>query len=138
MTRESTLMIYKGYTGALEIDEDSGELFGTVLGTRDVIAFVGKTVEEARKSLQESVDCYIEHCAATGKEPDRPFSGKFNVRISSEAHRELAEIAHARKQSQNDVVIEALDRFLTANRVTEPAAPERVKTKKRRRASKMV
>ena len=69
-------MTYKGYTGALEIDEDSGELFGTVLGTRDIITFVGKTVEEARKSLQESVNFYLERCAATGKEPDRPFSGQ--------------------------------------------------------------
>jgi predicted HicB family RNase H-like nuclease len=102
-------MTYKGYTGVLEIDEDSGELFGTVLGTRDVITFVGKTVDEARKSLEESVDFYLERCAATGKDPDRPFSGRFNVRISSETHRALAEIAHSRKVSLNDLVAGALD-----------------------------
>src|SRR4051794_27354731 len=106
MTQESIQMIYKGYTGALEIDEDTGELFGMVLGTRDLITFVGKTVEEARKSLEDSVDVYLEHCAATGKEPDRPFSGKFNVRITPEIHRGLAEMAHARKQSLNDIVVE--------------------------------
>ena len=131
-------MTYKGYTGALEVDEDSGGLFGTVLGTRDVITFVGKTVEEARKSLQESVDFYLEHCAATGKEPDRPFTGKFNVRISSEAHRELEELAHTWKVDLNDVVVEALDRFVAANRAAEPRAPEPVKAPKRRRASKAV
>ena len=109
-------MTYQGYTGALEVDEDSGGLFGTVLGTRDVITFVGKTVEEASQSFQESVDFYLERCAATGNEPDRPFSGKFNARISSEAHRELAEIAHTRRQSLNDVVVETIDRFLAASR----------------------
>ena len=131
-------MTYKGYTGALEIDEDSGGLFGTVLGTRDIITFVGKTVEEARKSLAESVDCYLEHCASLGKEPDRPFSGKFNVQISSEAHRELAELAHGWKVNLNDVVVEALDRFVAANRPVELRAPEPAKTSKPRRASKAI
>jgi predicted HicB family RNase H-like nuclease len=130
-------MTYKGYTGALEVDEDSGILFGTVLGTRDIITFVGNTIEEARKSLQESVDFYLERCAATGKEPDRPFTGKFNVRISSEAHRELAELAHLWKLSLNDVVAEALNRFVDANRPLELKATEPVaKPKQRRKANR--
>jgi predicted HicB family RNase H-like nuclease len=130
-------MIYKGYTGAIEVDEDSGILFGTVLGTRDIITFVGNTVEEARQSLADSVECYLEHCSSLGKEPDQPFTGNVNVRISSEAHRELDELAHAWKVSLNDVVAEALDRFLAANqparaRLPKPAA----KPKRRRKASK--
>jgi predicted HicB family RNase H-like nuclease len=130
-------MIYKGYTGAIEVDEDSGILFGTVLGTRDIITFVGNTVEEARKSLQESVDFYLERCVATGKEPDQPFTGKFNVRISSEAHCELAELAHTWKVSLNDVVAEALDQFLAANRPARARLPKPVaKPKRRRKASK--
>ena len=130
-------MIYKGYTGAIEVDEDSGILFGTVLGTRDIITFVGNTVEEARKSLQESVDFYLERCAATGKEPDRPFTGDFKVRISSEVHRELAELAHGWKVSLNDVVAEALDRFIAANRPARARLPKpAAKPKRRRKTSK--
>jgi predicted HicB family RNase H-like nuclease len=132
-------MIYKGYTGAIEVDEDSGGLFGIVLGTRDTITFVGKTVEEARKSLQESVDCYLEHCASMGKEPDQPFSGKFHVHISSQTHRELAELAHGWKVNLNDVVAEALDRFVASNRPVELKATGPVKTpRQRRKTSKAV
>jgi predicted HicB family RNase H-like nuclease len=131
--RESIQMIYKGYTGVLEVEEDSDGLFGIVLGTRDTITFVGQTVEEARKSFQESVDCYLEHCASMGKEPDRPFTGRFNVQISSEAHRELEELAHMWKVNLNDVVIEALDRFIAANRPVKYKPIEPVKAPKRRR-----
>ncbi len=132
-------MIYKGYTGAIEVDEDSGGLFGIVLGTRDTITFVGKTVEEARKSLQESVDCYLEHCASMGKEPDQPFSGKLHVQISSQTHRELEELAHGWKVNLNDVVAEALDRFVASNRPVELKATEPVKTpRQRRKTSKAV
>ena len=52
-------MQYKGYAGRIEIDEDAGIIFGQVMGLRDVIAFQGKTVEEARKALKESVDEYL-------------------------------------------------------------------------------
>jgi predicted HicB family RNase H-like nuclease len=138
MTREPIRMIYKGYTGALEIDEDTGELFGMVLGTRDLITFVGKTVEEARKSLEESVDFYLERCAATGKEPDRPFSGKFNVRLTPEIHRGLAEMAHARKQSLNELVVEALGKLVAENRVVETPSREPARAPKRRKAPRAV
>jgi predicted HicB family RNase H-like nuclease len=129
-------MVYKGYTGALEIDEDSGGLFGIVLGTRDTITFVGKTVEEARKSLQESVDCYLEHCASMGKEPDRPFTGRFEIQVSPEVHRELDELAHTWKVGLNDVVAEALDRYIATHQPARYRPPHPVATSKRRTASK--
>ena len=116
-------MTYQGYTGAIEVDEDSGTLFGTVLGTRDTVTFVGTTIEEARQSLADSVDFYLERCAATGKEPDRPFSGELRTRITPEAHRQLAELAHGWRVSVNDVVAEALDRFIAANRSAEYRPP---------------
>ncbi len=112
-------MFYKGYTGVLEVDEDAGELFGTVIGTRDGITFVGKTVAEARASFEQSVNFYLERCAATGKQPDRPFSGKFNVRISPDLHRRLASIAHAIRISLNDLVVRALSDHVATYEVAD-------------------
>jgi predicted HicB family RNase H-like nuclease len=101
-------MIYKGYTGVLEVDEEAGELFGTVPGLHDIITFVGTTVEEAHESFVKSVDFYLERCAATGKEPERPFSGKLTVRVAPEIHVGLARIADSRKASLDEVVCDAL------------------------------
>jgi predicted HicB family RNase H-like nuclease len=108
MQRTMATLTYKGYTGVLEVDLEAGELFGHTLGMRDVITFQGKTVEEARKSFEESVDFYLSCCQEEGKDPDRPYSGRFNVRIAPEVHRKLAILAETRRQSLNEAVGEAL------------------------------
>jgi predicted HicB family RNase H-like nuclease len=101
-------MTYKGYAATLEIDEEAGELFGRVQGTRHIITFQGETIEEARRSFEETIDAYLESCRESGEEPDRPFSGKFVVRIAPDLHRELARIADRRGASLNEVVGDAL------------------------------
>ncbi|MFI5460018.1 MAG: type II toxin-antitoxin system HicB family antitoxin [Isosphaerales bacterium] len=101
-------LTYKGYTGVLEVDLDAGELFGRTLGMRDVITFQGKTVEEARESFEESVDFYLSCCEQEGTQPDRPYSGRFNIRITPEVHRRLVVLAESRGQSLNEVVGAAL------------------------------
>ena len=66
-------MIYKGYKGVLEVNEEAGELYGRVVNLkRDGISFVGQTVAEARACFERSVNCYLEHCIQVGKEPERP------------------------------------------------------------------
>ncbi|MGE3424841.1 MAG: type II toxin-antitoxin system HicB family antitoxin [Dehalococcoidia bacterium] len=73
------MMEYKGYHGALEIDEENSLLHGAVLGLRDVVTFQGRTVDEARKAFEESVEDYLEFCRERGEEPEKPFSGKFRL-----------------------------------------------------------
>jgi predicted HicB family RNase H-like nuclease len=97
-------LTYKGYTGILEVDLDAGELFGRTVGMRDLITFQGRTVEEARRSFEESVDFYLSCCEEEDKQPDRPYSGRFNVRITPELHRKLAILAESRGQSLNELV----------------------------------
>jgi len=110
-------MIYKGYTGVLAVDEESGELFGSVLGLRDEITFVGKTIEEARKCFEESVDFYIERCQANGRKPNEPFAEPFSLRLDPETHRGLAILADVHKLTMNDLIRRALADFVAANRL---------------------
>jgi len=105
-------MTHKGYTALLEVDTLSGMIVGHVIGIRDEIVFQGKTVEEARASFCETVDYYLERRAAGRQEPDKPFSGKFNVRIDPEMHRGLVLDAEARKVSLNEVVKRAFTVYL--------------------------
>jgi predicted HicB family RNase H-like nuclease len=80
---------YKGYVGNVEIDEDRGVLFGTVVNTRDVITYEGRTVAELTRAFHESVDDYLEFCQERGEAPEKPFSGNFQVRITPDLHREV-------------------------------------------------
>ena len=101
-------MEYKGYTGVIEVDEASNVLHGRVVGLRDVITFQGETVAEARQAFEDSVDDYLEFCAARGEAPEKPYSGKFVVRLEPATHRKLAAQAEAQGTSINALVVEAL------------------------------
>jgi len=85
------MMEYKGYTaGPIEFDPDENTFSGTVSGLRDVIHFEGSTARELAKAFRESIDTYLEFCAESGKDPDRPFSGKILVRTEPALHRKAA------------------------------------------------
>jgi predicted HicB family RNase H-like nuclease len=101
-------MEYEGYVGVVEVDDEANILHGHIINTRDVITFQGRTVKEMRKALKESVDDYLEFCKVRGVEPDRPYSGKFMVRIDPELHRELAIAAAGQSKSIQAVVREAI------------------------------
>lgn len=63
-------MEHKGYVGELCVDVEAGVIRGTVAVGRDTVTFQGRTVEEARLAFRESVDDYLDFCAATAQEPE--------------------------------------------------------------------
>lgn len=82
------MMEYKGYiAGPIEFDQEDNTFSGIVSGLRDVIHFEGSTAKELARSFRDSIDSYLELCAESGKEPDRPFNGKILVRTEPELHR---------------------------------------------------
>lgn len=46
------MLTYKGYTGHVEYDDESGIFHGEVLDTRDVITFQGTTVDAIETAFQ--------------------------------------------------------------------------------------
>jgi predicted HicB family RNase H-like nuclease len=106
------MLTYRNYTGIVEYDAQGKIFTGEVIGLKDVITFQGRTPDELERSFRESVDFYLELCEKDGVLPDRPFSGRFNVRISPELHRKIAESAASERKSQNQWVSEAIEMAL--------------------------
>jgi predicted HicB family RNase H-like nuclease len=106
------MMEYKGYIGKVEIDEEVGILYGEVINVRDVITFEGTTVEEVQNAFRQSVDDYLDYCAQRGESPEKPFSGKFVVRLPAELHRKAYIQAKLKDQSLNRWITEVLQRVL--------------------------
>ncbi len=75
-------MTYKGYTGKFDYDSEVDTFHGEVLHLSDVITFQGRSIDELKQSLADSVEDYLEFCAEEGRQPRKPFSGRFNSRIS--------------------------------------------------------
>jgi predicted HicB family RNase H-like nuclease len=102
-------MEYKGYVGLVEFDEDEDMLHGRVVNTRDVVTFVGRTVKEVRRALRDSIEAYLAYCREHGREANKPYSGKFQVRLDPTMHAKIAAAAAAKNESLNEFVTDALE-----------------------------
>ncbi|RED75402.1 type II toxin-antitoxin system HicB family antitoxin [Cohnella phaseoli] len=106
----TTLLEYKGYVGKVEVDLDANILHGEVMYLRDVVTFQGKTVDDIRQAFQDSIEDYLEFCESEGEEPEKPFSGKFLVRLTAEQHKLVTIAAMSAGSSLNAWVSEHLAR----------------------------
>lgn len=100
------MLKYKGYIGHVDFDEDAEIFHGEVVNTRDVITFQADNVKGLITAFKESVDDYLAFCQERGEEPEHPFSGRFNIRITPELHRDIYLAAKSEGISINKWVIE--------------------------------
>ena len=104
-------MTYKGYTAVIGYEDrnhgEEGVFFGKIIGIRDVINFEGTCVEELHQAFRDAVDDYLDYCEEKGVSPQKPYSGTFNVRISSELHQEISRIAETHGMSMNAWITDA-------------------------------
>lgn len=102
------MMEYKGYIGDVNFDSDAHIFHGEIINTRDVITFQGKTVDELESAFKDSINDYLEWCKEDNISPEKPYSGKFNLRIAPELHKEVAITARKMKMSINKFVEKAV------------------------------
>ncbi|MCK5719283.1 MAG: type II toxin-antitoxin system HicB family antitoxin [Thiomargarita sp.] len=106
---------YKNYTAKIEFDSDDNILFGNIIGIRDTVGFHGESATELKNAFYEAVDFYLESCKKSGREPNKPFSGKFVVKVDSSLHSEIAEAAIHAGKSLNQWVADTLKQVIHTN-----------------------
>jgi len=109
------MMEYKGYFAKFEFDDDAGIFHGEVINLRDVITFEGETVKELNQAFQDSVDDYLDFYAERGEYPEKPYSGKFIVRVEPELHKNITIEARKAGKSLNVWVNDAISKALKDN-----------------------
>ena len=102
-------MTYKGYAARIGYSDEDEMLIGRVVGIRDIITFHGNSVNEIRTAFQEAVDFYLESCAERGDTPNKPYSGRFVVRMPIETHEAVATMAEVNGKSINQWIVETLE-----------------------------
>ena len=100
---------YNGHTGSSEVSIEDNCLYGKILFINDLITYEANTVPELKKAFEESVDDYLETCKEIGKDPDKSFTGSFNVRLGSQSHKIAALTAFEKEQTLNEYVRAAVD-----------------------------
>lgn len=103
------MMKYKDYVGKVTFDDEALIFHGEVIGIKDVITFQGKNVEEVLDSFKDSIEDYLDFCKQRGEKPEKPFSGRFNLRIPPDLHAKLDLAAKSHGESLNTFVTHALE-----------------------------
>ena len=94
------MLNYKGYIGHIVFDDEAEIFHGEVINIRDVVIFQGQSVAEIKQAFIDSIEDYLDFCSENNEKPNKPFSGKFNLRIDPELHRAAVIAA---KQSGNSL-----------------------------------
>ena len=107
------MMEINGYKAKIEYDPDLDQFRGEILGLNGSADFYGKTPASLRKEFKNSLKVFLEVCEEKGINPTKDYSGKFNLRIPSRLHREIAARATAADKSINQWVSEILKRSVS-------------------------
>jgi predicted HicB family RNase H-like nuclease len=106
------ILRYKGYLGKFGYEDGDDALHGTVINIRDTIHFQGVTIMELRQAFQDSVDEYLNWCEEEGRDPEKPYSGKFVLRIDPDLHRKISDKAQIRNKSLNQWIQDTLEQAI--------------------------
>ncbi|HET8848506.1 MAG TPA: type II toxin-antitoxin system HicB family antitoxin [Marinobacter sp.] len=108
----TNVLKYKGQIGSIEHDLYRGLLYGKLLFINDLVTYEAESLRQLEQAFRDSVQGYLEDCAAVGIEPNKPFKGSFNIRIGRELHKQLAMKAADEGLGLNETVQLAVERFL--------------------------
>ena len=108
ISKEGNYLHYKDYTGSVEFSEEDAVFHGKIIGIKALISFEGESVNSITEDFHKAVDEYLKFCVKTGREPEKPFKGSFNIRIGSELHRKATFAASACGVSLNAFVEDAI------------------------------
>lgn len=103
---------YRGYFAKIEYSVEDRILYGKIEGIKDLVNFESESIENIEQEFRNAVDDYLALCEELGQEPDKAYSGVFNVRISPVLHRALAMQAIQTGDSLNATVEKAIDLYI--------------------------
>ena len=63
-------------------------------------------MKEIKQAFEEAVDFYLKSCAEKNEEPEKPFTGRSVVRVSSALHSMIALAARQENKSVNEWIAE--------------------------------
>lgn len=110
---KNNVLEYKGYHTVIEFDAKECLLRGKIEGINDLVDFSCRDMKEVEKEFHDAVDDYLEFCKEVGKSPEKEYKGTFNVRISPELHKRLADAALENGDSLNNTVVKAIEEYIS-------------------------
>lgn len=103
------IMKVDGYKAKIEYDPDLDLFRGEILGLNGGADFYGSNPKELRQEFKNSIEEFLAVCEEKGISPTKEYSGRFNLRVSPELHREIAIVTASQKKSINQWITDVLE-----------------------------
>jgi predicted HicB family RNase H-like nuclease len=104
---------YKNFIASVKYSEEDEAFIGRLEGINSVVSFEGQSVKELKSAFKEAVESYLDFCNRKGlAEPQKSYTGVFNVRISADLHRRAAITAKVNGSTLNAFVKKAIEKNL--------------------------
>ena len=103
---------YKDFIATIRYSEEDELFIGKVEGINSSVSFDGESVSDLKEAFAEAVEDYIDFCKEKGIEPQKHYTGAFNIRITPELHRIAALVAKREGFTLNGFIRKTLEREL--------------------------
>lgn len=87
-------------------------MYGKVIGLKSLLSYEWDSVQELGTDFQNVIDDYLNDCGERDVQPEQPYKGTFNVRISPDLHRTIATYAIEHGKRLNAAVEEAIEHMV--------------------------
>lgn len=104
-------MKYKNYTAIITYDDKENIFCGEVIGTKYILTFEGKSIEELEAVFKQSIESYLAWCASKNETPEKPYSGNIRLRLTPVLHEKLVRAAAKAKISLHSLIENRLEGF---------------------------
>ncbi len=95
------MLKHYGYIARVEFDDEDRIFVGRLVGIDSIVTFHGSTVDELEAAFHEAVDHYVVVRERTGRPVQKPYSGKFVMRVDPKVHSSIAAAAELQGVSLN-------------------------------------
>ena len=105
----NNFMIIDGYRAVIQYNPDLEMFRGEFTGLNGGGDFYADSVAKLREEGQVSLRVFLEACRERGIAPTKSYSGKLQVRLPEELHKNAVDAAMAKGQSLNQFVVTAVN-----------------------------
>ena len=109
------MMQYMNYYGSVHYNDEDQIFHGKIAFIHALVTYEGKDVQGLRQVFAEAVDDYLHLCQEEGLEPEQTFKGNFHVTTGITLHKRAALFAQEQGIQLDNVIIEAVDQYLTTH-----------------------
>jgi predicted HicB family RNase H-like nuclease len=102
------LMEINGFRAVIKYDPEIEMFRGEFVGLNGSADFYANNIEALKKEGAISLKVFLNACEERNIEPRKEYSGKFNVRVPSNLHANIASAAIAEDKSLNQWIVDAL------------------------------